>query len=185
MVFYFITVDCKEISGGPGSCILSLIWSWAEGGGEERLIIHKRHSPEKATLHIWTRHGRLCVWGGALPVLSQECWGAGLLFQSWVKNAVGGGDCSSSPKSRMLGRGLLFQSWVQNALSSLSSVSAVLVKRPLWMVDEDDRGSFFLPLFFPSCRCRVKKRPFVKDWNSRCRSDTILNHSGEESFILN
>lgn len=52
MVFYFTIAGGWEIPGGPGSCVLSLVWS---PGWGQRLITHKRHSLRKAILSNWIR----------------------------------------------------------------------------------------------------------------------------------
>lgn len=82
MVFYFTIVDCWEISGGPGSCVLSLIWSLGGKRKGERLIIHKRRSHKKAILSNWIRHRG----GAAIPFHSQECFLSFLLSLSAVSS---------------------------------------------------------------------------------------------------
>jgi hypothetical protein len=49
MVFYFTMVDFWEISGGPGSCILSLIWSL--GGKREREREGETHTEHTHRIH--------------------------------------------------------------------------------------------------------------------------------------
>lgn len=142
MVFYFTVIDCWEISGGQGSCILSLIGSLGGGGEDrERLITHRSHNHEIAVLSNWTRHRG----GDAIPFLRKECFLSVLLSSSAVS------------------------SW----------------KDHLWMVKWVHQSQLLFLSFFAPIAAVLLKRPFVKDWRSRCSSNIVNHFLGRGYFILN